>query len=55
MLGSPESSGYPVFPICSLFAPGHPGASPPSVYRYIELGALVLDLPDHTAVVQRST
>ena len=40
MLGSPKSSGYPVFPICSFFAPGHPGASPPSVYSYIELRTL---------------
>ena len=29
-----------IFPICSHFAPGHPGAAPPSVYTYIELRTL---------------
>ena len=30
-----------IVPICSHFAPGHPGAAPLSVYTYIELRTLV--------------
>ena len=44
-----------MFPRCSLFAAGHPGASPPSVYRYIELGTLVLEQHQQQSFVRVQT
>ena len=50
MLGSPESSRYPVFPICSVVAPGQPGAALWHLGQRLRTRDTVPSLPGRTRV-----